>query len=98
MPPLQEYIEQVDDLLQRVTDTYASWVATGHIADIPAELRTLAEKGFRYRDAKRVADDRRENDVRLSEKEADEETTTRNDFAMAYREHRETKSLSWLEK
>jgi hypothetical protein len=98
MPPVEGYIKKAPELLQMVLNEYAKWAVTGHIADMPAKLRTLSEKAFRYRSAKMVGDNRRELNLPRTEQEADEETTSRKEFAIAFKEHDEITKHSWMSK
>jgi len=98
MLPLQEYIEHADEHFQSVLAERDRWLLSGTLHEMPAELRALVDKGFLYHNAKKIADDRRQNKLALSEEEANGETVTRKNFAMAYREHHEITKHAWLEK
>ncbi len=98
MPPLQEYIEHADEHFQSVLAERDRWLLSGTLHEMPAELRALVDKGFLYHNAKKIADDRRKNERPLSEEEANEETVTRKNFAIAYREHNEITKHAWMEK
>jgi hypothetical protein len=52
----------------------AGWLLSGTLHEMPAELRAVVDKGFLYHNAKKVADDRRENNLPVSKQEADQET------------------------
>src|SRR5271166_1186010 len=61
MLPLQEYIEHADEHFQSVLAERDRWLLSGTLHEMPAELRALVDKGFLYHNAKKIADDRRQN-------------------------------------
>jgi hypothetical protein len=80
---LEENTERVDELAEEVVKAWGQSVAAGRAPKLPAEFKALYEKCRRYRDAKRVADMHRGLGM-LSEAEAVEEKSARQEFLEAY--------------
>ncbi len=88
MPPIEEYLEHVDALAQDVVNAWGSNTQAGNA--LTGDFEALLDKACRYRTAKSVADNRREFDI-LSELDAAEERSTRQEFAEAYKVYWEKK-------
>jgi hypothetical protein len=84
MPPIEEYLERADDLAQEVVNAWGVNMRACNAALFTDEFKAVFDKVCRYRDAKEVADNHRRFDM-LSERDAAEETTTRQAFAEAYK-------------
>lgn len=84
MPPLEEYLQNADKLVQDVVDAWGINITAGNAELLTADFRTLCEKTFAYRETKRLADNHREHGG-VGERLAAEETATRRAFAEAYR-------------
>jgi hypothetical protein len=81
MPPLEHYLENADTLAQEVVNT---WGQVGNSAPLTTQFNALLDKACAYRNAKRLADNRREHNM-LSEQDEAEEKATRQAFAEAYK-------------
>ena len=76
--PIDWYLEHADELAQKVVNAWGSNVS------FTEDLKALFNKAYRYRQAKRQADDRRQSNT-LSEADVTEEKASRRAFAEAYR-------------
>ncbi len=83
MLTLQLCLERADYLAQGVVNAWGVNVSGGNGRLLSADFRQLFDKTCLYREAKQTADNRREFNV-LSEAEAANERTTREDFCRAY--------------
>jgi hypothetical protein len=81
--PVEEYLERADELAQEVVNAWGQNVAAGNACYLTAEFKALFDKTCLYRDAKMVADNRREFNM-LTEREAAEEGSAREAFLEAY--------------
>jgi hypothetical protein len=72
-----------DQLAQDVVNAWGANVKAGNGELLSGEFRALFEKTCAYRDAKRIADNRREHHM-LTDREASEETAARSEFLEAY--------------
>lgn len=81
--------QDADVLAQNVVNAWAANVTAGNAELLSAEFKALFEKTCAYRDAKRVADNRREFRM-LTKEEAVEERMTLNEFLESYRSFHET--------
>lgn len=88
MQPLENYIKHADELAQEVVNAWGGHVSAGNAARLTAEFKVLFDAACEYRNAKQLADNRREFNM-LSEQEAAKEKATREAFAKAYMEFRE---------
>ena len=79
MQPKREF--DVDEAAQDVVNACAIALQRG---SVPANINELFDKMEAYRNAKTVADNRREH-LRLTEEEAEREGTTKREFLDAYR-------------
>jgi hypothetical protein len=80
---LEENSVRVDELAEEVVIAWGQSVAAGRAPKLSAEFKALFEKCRRYRDAKQVADMHRGLGM-LSEGEAIEEKSARQEFLEAY--------------
>jgi hypothetical protein len=80
--------QDADVLAQNVVNAWGVNVTAGNAELLSAEFKALFEKTCAYREAKRVADNRRELTM-LTEEEAVEEKVTRNEFLESYRSFHE---------
>ena len=80
MPTIEEYLENADELAQRVINTWGP----AFPARLSPEFDYLLDKTCKYRTAKDIADNRREFDS-LPKQDEDREITSRLDFAKAYK-------------
>lgn len=90
MPSLEDYSKNADELAQKVAD---AWAATAAIcgAEATLDFTALFAKACEYRNAKRTRDNHRmfsEYNV-LFEDDTGEETTTRQAFAVAFKDFHE---------
>jgi hypothetical protein len=85
MQPKREF--DADEAAQDVVNACAMALQGG---SLPADVNELFFKMQAYRNAKTVADNRREHD-RLTEEEAEREHTTKREFLDAYRVFYETR-------
>jgi hypothetical protein len=85
MQPKREF--DADEAAQDVVNTCAMALQGG---SLPEDVNELFDKMQAYRNAKAVADNRREHD-RLTEGEAEREQTTKREFLNAYRVFYETR-------
>ena len=88
MPPLEEYLEDADDLAQRVVDTWRANVPASNAPLLTTRFKDLVNKACLYKYARRLADNHREHNV-LSEQDESEEKATREAFALAYKAYYE---------
>jgi hypothetical protein len=79
MQPKREF--DADEAAQDVVNACAMALQSG---TLPADVNELFDKMQDYRNAKTVADNRREH-LRLTEEEAERERTTKREFLDAYR-------------
>jgi hypothetical protein len=79
MQPKREF--DTDEAAQDVVNACAMALQVG---SLPADVNELFDKMQDYRNAKTVADNRREY-LRLTEEEAERERTTKREFLDAYR-------------
>jgi hypothetical protein len=79
MQPKREF--DVDEAAQAVVNACTIALQRG---SLPADVNELFDKMQDYRNAKTVADNRREQ-LRLTEQEAEQERTTKREFLDAYR-------------
>ena len=79
MQPKREF--DADEAAQDVVNACATALQGG---SLPPEVNELFDKMQDYRNAKTVADNRREH-LRLTEEEAEREGTTKREFLDAYR-------------
>jgi hypothetical protein len=84
MAPLEEYLKQADYLAQEIVNAWAINVQAGIGADLTDEFKGVFDRACRYRDSKSLADNHRECNF-LSERDAAEESDTRQAFAEAYK-------------
>jgi hypothetical protein len=85
MQPKREF--DADEAAQDVVNACAMALQGG---SLPADVNELFYKMQAYRNAKTVADNRREHD-RLTEEEAEREHTTKREFLDAYQAFYETR-------
>ena len=85
MQPKREF--DADEATQDVVNTCAMALQGG---SLPEDVNELFDKMQDYRNAKTVADNRREH-LRLTEEEAERERTTKREFLDAYRVFYETR-------
>ena len=83
MQPIERCLEHADELSQEVVNAWAINVRRGASGALTGEFRALFEKACGYREAKKLADNRREAGI-LTEQDAAEETAARLTFAKAY--------------
>ena len=76
--PIEWYWKQADELAQKVVSTSVAVLPARMISD----FRPLLETAYRYRSAKRRADDRRQSNS-LSKLDEEEERASRQAFAEA---------------
>lgn len=81
---IEEYVAQADPLAQNVVNAWGTTVQAGHGSDLSAEFMELFETTCRYREAKRVADNRRKFGM-LTDEEATEEESSLKVFAATYK-------------
>lgn len=86
--PLEKYLERADEFAQDVVNAWGQNVQAGNGTLLSDDFKDVLEKACKYRDAKKIADNRRQF-ARLSEIESDAEQSTRQDFAGAYKAFRE---------
>jgi mevalonate kinase len=84
MPPIEEYLQRADELAQEVVNAWGVNMQAGNAASLTDEFKAVLDKACRYRNAKEVADNHRQFNM-LSERDAGEETATRQAFAEAYK-------------
>src|SRR5229473_5855033 len=84
MPPLEEYLQHVDELAQGVVNAWGLNVEAGNAADLTPEFKALLDRACRYQSIRRVEDNHREFNV-LTEQEAADEKAARQAFAEAYK-------------
>ena len=82
--PIDWYLEHADELAQKVVDAWEPTIQPGAPPSFTEDLKALFNKAYRYRQAKRQADDRRQSNT-LSEADVTEEKASRRAFAEAYR-------------
>jgi hypothetical protein len=82
MPPIEEYLEQADELAQEVVNAWAINKNAG--TDTIPEFDALFDKTCLYRTAREIADNHREFNL-LSEQGAAEEKATWQAFAESYK-------------
>lgn len=86
--PLENYVQHAPELAQDVINAWGSNARAGNAGSFTTDFKALLDKTFAYWDAKKIADNHRENNV-LSEKVALEESTTREAFAIEYKRFHE---------
>jgi hypothetical protein len=84
MPPIEEYLEQADELAQNIVNAWGINTQAGSGELLSNDFKALFDKGCTYRTAKQIADTYRENGV-PSERVAAEESAARQAFAEAYK-------------
>ena len=82
--PIEWYAERADELAQRVVNAWGPYAQAGKQNELSPKFMTLFEKAYRYRDAKRTADNRRKFNMLSAEEEA-EEIESRIDLARYYK-------------
>lgn len=90
MQPIEKYLEHVDELAQEIVNAWGVNVKAGNAALLTDEFKEVFDKACRYRTAKSVADNYRENQM-SSAAVTEEERTTRLAFAEAYKRFWEKK-------
>jgi hypothetical protein len=88
MPPLEKYVEHADELAQEVVNSWGANATAGNTASLSSDFMALFNKACLYRDARKIAQNRREFHI-LTESEAVEEISARQAFAEAYKAFRE---------
>ena len=83
MRPIEWYLEHADELAQKVVDAWEPNIQPGEPPSFTEDLKALFNKAYRYIEAKRQADDRRQSNT-LSEADVSEEKAARRAFAEAY--------------
>ena len=78
-----------DQLAQDVVNAWGVNMNAGNGKYLSSGFRALFDKTCAYRDAKKVADNRREHNM-LTDQEAAQERTTRKEFLDAYRTFHDT--------
>jgi len=84
MPAIEEYLERANELTQEVVNVWGVNMQAGNAALLTDEFKAVLDKACRYRMAKEVADNHREFNI-LSQRDAADETGTRQAFAEAYK-------------
>ena len=84
MPPLEDYLKRADELAQEIVNAWGVNVKAGNTALLTDEFKDVFDKACRYRTAKSVADNYRENQM-SSAAITEDERTTRQAFAEAYK-------------
>jgi len=90
---LKSYLANADELAQRVVNVWGPYASVGRQNELPADFMDLFEKACRYRDAKDIADNRREFNS-LTQRDEAREADTRLDFAKSYRDLDEAARLN----
>ena len=80
--------EHADVLAQRVVGAWGINMQAGNAECLSADFEALFEKTCAYRDAKKIADNRREFNA-ITDKEAIREQVTRREFLEAHRRFHE---------
>ena len=88
MPPLEEYLEDADDLARHLVDSWELNARAGNVRLFTTQFKSLLDKACLYQNARKLADNHREHNV-LSEQDEAEEKTTREAFAIAYKAYYE---------
>lgn len=83
MQPTEVDERHAEEWAQSVVDAWGKHVQAGNAAVLTDEFKDLVNKACSYRNAKSLADNRREPGT-LSEQEAGEEKRTRRAFVEAY--------------
>lgn len=84
MPSIEEYLRHADELAQEVVNGWGVNMRAGNAAFLTDEFKAVLDKACRYRNARTAADNHRQVNM-LSERDAAEETATRQEFAEAYK-------------
>jgi hypothetical protein len=84
MPATEDEERRADGWAQQVVDAWGVNVQAGNAALLTDDFKALFDKACQYRDAKSLGDNHRESNM-LSERDADEEKSTRHAFLEAYR-------------
>ena len=82
MPPIEKYVERVDELVQEV---YKAYGLVGDAASVTPEFSALVDKAFMCRTMSRVATNHREHNV-LTKQVAAEARAARQTLAEAYKD------------
>jgi hypothetical protein len=92
MITIEQCVEHVDAIAQDVVNRWAMWTKAGHNEALTPEFNEVLELAFQYRDAKELADNRREFNV-LSEKVTAREAAKREAFAQAYKQYSDRNNI-----
>lgn len=84
MPPIQEYVEGLDEQAQEVVNVWGMHMGAGNGPFLTDDFKALFDRACCYRSAKRSADNHRKFNL-LSEEDAAEENATRHAFAGAHK-------------
>ena len=91
--PLEDYVQHAPELAQDVINAWGSNTRAGNAGSLTPEFKALLEKTFAYWDAKKIAENHRENNV-LTEQLAHEESVRREAFAMEYKRFHEAQEAA----
>lgn len=84
MRPIEDYLEYADELAQEVVNAWGLNTQAGNAATLTDDFKAVFDKACWYREAKRVADNRREFKM-SSAADAATEQAMRQTFAEAYK-------------
>jgi hypothetical protein len=82
--PIEWYLEHADELAQKVVDAWGLNIQPDEPPSFTDDFKGLFDKAYRYRQATRQADERRQSNT-LSQADVTDEKAARQAFAEAYK-------------